>query len=204
MKRFSWSSLAHLSHRDDLSFPPDWPLAWQRRDDHGCRSLRVGRFSCMVSGLQIARPKSIPRSALQSAADARTYRGHRYFGVDFPRLVRFRTLLARPAAPMKPPSSWLLGLAACVWATLWYALVLLAFGIAPQFPPGIAMGGGILLAGTIVFLLPRWTAHPNWSDMHQFGTLFGVILVRCCWFSSGSLAVFHRIYISRSAWMSWL
>ena len=69
-----------------------------------------------------------------------------------------------------------MGLAACVWATLWYALVLLAFGIAPQFPPAAAMGGGILLAGAIVLLLPRWTAHPEWSDMHQFGTLFGLIL----------------------------
>ena len=84
--------------------------------------------------------------------------------------------LAKPATPIKPPAPWLIGLAAGVWATLWYVLVLLAFGIAPQFPPAIAVGGGILLAGLIVLLLPRWTVHPDWSDRHQFGTLFGVIL----------------------------
>ena len=88
----------------------------------------------------------------------------------------FRRALAQPATPLKPPAPSLLGAAACVWATLWYALVLLAFGIAPQFSPSIAVGAGILLSTAIVLLLPRWTTHSDWGDTHQFATIFGVML----------------------------
>ena len=88
----------------------------------------------------------------------------------------FRRLLAQSAAPLKPPSLGLIGTAACVWATLWYALVLLAFGIAPEFPPAIAVAGGVFLSAAILLLLPRWTVHPDWGDMHQFVTICGAML----------------------------
>lgn len=88
----------------------------------------------------------------------------------------FRRSLTQGAAPLRPPARWVIGAAALVWATLWYAFVLLAFGIAPQFPPAIAIGGEILLAAAVLRLLPPWTAHPDWSDTHQFATLFGAIL----------------------------
>jgi hypothetical protein len=63
-----------------------------------------------------------------------------------------------------------------VWATLWYCFVLLAFGIAPHFPPAIAVAGEIVLSAAVLLSLPRWTAHPEWSDVHRFTTIFGVIL----------------------------
>jgi threonine/homoserine efflux transporter RhtA len=88
----------------------------------------------------------------------------------------FRGSLTKPSTPLKPPPPWQIGVMACVWATLWFILVLLAFGIAPQFPPAVAMGVGILLSAAILYLLPRWTAHPDWGDGHQYATVFGVIL----------------------------
>ena len=94
----------------------------------------------------------------------------------FGALGPFRKILARPSKPLSPPAPWLLGTAAFVWATLLYVLVVLAFGIAPTFPPAIAAGGGIILAITVVLWLPRWTAHADWGDRHQFAALFGVIL----------------------------
>jgi hypothetical protein len=136
----------------------------------------LGAFLAWFSWTQIARPKVFHVPIYNPPPVHMLIAGVAILALVFFSLGPFRESLAQPAAPMRPPSPWLLGLAACIWATLWYALVLLAFGIAPQFPPAIAVGGGILLAGAIVLLLPRWTAHPDWDDMHQFGTLFGVIL----------------------------
>ncbi len=87
-----------------------------------------------------------------------------------------RGWLSEPARPMKPPAHWVMGTAACLWATLWYVLVLLAFGIAPQFPAAIAVLGGLALTGAILFFLPRWAAHPHWDDSYQYAIIFGTIL----------------------------
>jgi hypothetical protein len=38
------------------------------------------------------------------------------------------------------------------------------------------MPAGILLSVTILLLLPRWAAHADWSDTHQFATIFGAML----------------------------
>ena len=136
----------------------------------------LGALLAWFSWTQIARPKVFHVPVYHPPLTHILIAGVTIIALIFCGLGPFRELLARPAAPMKPPSPWLIGLAACVWATLWYVLVLLAFGIAPQFPPAVAMAGGLFLAGGIVFTLPRWTAHPAWNDLHQFGTLFGVIL----------------------------
>jgi hypothetical protein len=87
-----------------------------------------------------------------------------------------RRLLAQPSRPLQPPAPWLIGTAGCIWANLWYALVLLAFGVEPRFPPAVAVGGGVILTAAILLFLPRWTAHPDWTDTHQFATIFGTIL----------------------------
>jgi hypothetical protein len=94
----------------------------------------------------------------------------------FAALGPFRDRLARSAAPLKPPARALIASAAFTWATLWYGLVILAFGIAPEFPPAVAVGLGILLSGAVLLFLPRWTAHQEWTDMHQFATIFGAVL----------------------------
>jgi hypothetical protein len=136
----------------------------------------LGSFLAWFSWTQIARPKIFHVAAYNPPLTAVAIAVVVIAALIFCALGPFRDSLAKPAAPLKPPTPWLIGAAACVWATLWFVLVLLAFGIAPQFPPAVAMGIGILLSAAILYLLPRWEAHPLWSERHQYTTIFGVIL----------------------------
>jgi hypothetical protein len=88
----------------------------------------------------------------------------------------YRYSLARGSSPLEPPPPWLLGLAGGLWAVVWYGLVLLGFGIAPWFPPALAVGGGLILATLIVLLLPRWAADSGWNVSHEFSVIFGTML----------------------------
>jgi len=76
---------------------------------------------------------------------------------------------ARPPAPIP------LGLGGAIWAVLWFWLAALAFGVAPQLSgPGMfAVGSALTLA--VLLTLPRWTAHPDWTDRHAFGLVFGTL-----------------------------
>jgi ABC-type phosphate transport system permease subunit len=65
--------------------------------------------------------------------------------------------------------------AGAVWAVLWYGLVLLAFGIAPTFPPSVAVGAGLLVALGAWFFLPRWSAHSAWNQRHTYAGVTGPI-----------------------------
>jgi hypothetical protein len=79
-----------------------------------------------------------------------------------------------------------------VWAVLWYGLVLLAFGIAPWFPPSVAVGAGLLLAAGILLLVPRWAADPRWDCTHEFAVVFGTML--------GSMAAGFIGFIGAARW----
>ncbi|HEX5472366.1 MAG TPA: hypothetical protein VFW73_10790 [Lacipirellulaceae bacterium] len=136
----------------------------------------LGSFLAWYSWTHIARPKVFhlplynpPSSAIAIAAGV--------IGLlVFSAIGPMRGWFALPVRPMNPPARWVLSTAACLWATLWYILVLLAFGIAPQFPPAIAVAGGLALTQAVVYLLPRWAAHPEWDDSYQFAIIFGTIL----------------------------
>jgi hypothetical protein len=88
----------------------------------------------------------------------------------------YRKVLSRPSTPLRPPPPWLLGTAGALWAVLWYGLVLLGFGIAPWFPPAVAIVSGLILAAVILFCLPRWAADPRWGRGQEFGLIFGTML----------------------------
>ncbi len=86
-----------------------------------------------------------------------------------------RLVLARMSQPAAPPSPWLAGIAGGLWAVLWYGLVLLGFGIAPTFPPAVAVVAGVLVVAAIVLVVPRWTAHADWLDTRTFALVFGTM-----------------------------
>ena len=87
-----------------------------------------------------------------------------------------RSALACAPTPLRPPPAWLLGIAGVLWAVLWYGLVMLGFGIAPSFPPSLAVGTGLLLVACTLLVLPRWTVDSRWLPSHQFGLIFGTMI----------------------------
>jgi hypothetical protein len=88
----------------------------------------------------------------------------------------FRAALMPALAPLRTPAPWLLGVAGASWAVLWYGLALLAFGIAPAFPPTVAVAIGLLLTACILFFLPRWTIDAGWQRRHTYAVIFGTML----------------------------
>jgi hypothetical protein len=78
--------------------------------------------------------------------------------------------------PRPPLSPWLLGVGAVVAAVIWHVLVVLAFGFRPYFPLWIAMTAGLVTAAAGLILLPRYAAHPAWSDSHRMGLALGAVL----------------------------
>ncbi|MGE5814303.1 MAG: hypothetical protein ACM36C_07440 [Acidobacteriota bacterium] len=88
----------------------------------------------------------------------------------------FRLAIARPPVPRRPPAAWAVGLLGATWAVLWYAICLLAFGIAPAVPAVIPMAAGILMLVVILLLVPRWAAHADWVDRYRYAVIFGVMV----------------------------
>jgi hypothetical protein len=88
----------------------------------------------------------------------------------------FRNRLTRQPLPVSPPPAWLLGVAGGLWTILLYGVVLLAFGIAPSFPPLVAFISGCLLAGVALFLMSRWVVSADWQDKKLFSVIFGMLI----------------------------
>ncbi|MEO8454557.1 MAG: hypothetical protein ABI454_05300 [Sphingomicrobium sp.] len=80
-----------------------------------------------------------------------------------------------------PPPRWIVGLLGAVWAVLWFGLVVLAFGVDPQFPEIGAGSGGLIVIAFLLYFVPRWAAHPRWSRGHAFALIAGSL--------TGSMAV---------------
>lgn len=97
----------------------------------------------------------------------------------------------RFAASALPPSPVLLGLGGAVWSALWFGLVVLAFGIAPWVSAPAVFAAALTLMLLILLTLPRWAAHPGWTERHSFGlffgTLAGAMLVTFAGFEGGAM-----------------
>lgn len=74
------------------------------------------------------------------------------------------------------PSAWIVMVSGVLWAVSLYAIVLLAFGILPTFPPVLAIAAGLILASLALYLVPRWTANEYWNYWHTFSLIFGIML----------------------------
>jgi hypothetical protein len=84
-----------------------------------------------------------------------------------------REWFARARKPLATPPVWLLGVLGALFATYLWALVMLAFGIAPQFPSWVAMGATLFVYALALWLVPRWSAHERWTERHRFGLVVG-------------------------------
>lgn len=136
----------------------------------------LGSFLAWYSWTQIARPSVFHMPAYNPPLGAILIAAAAIGALAFLAVGPYRHALSREFAPLQPPPRWLLGTAAALWAVAWYGLVLLGFGIAPSFPPAMAIGAGLLLAAVILCLLPRWTADPRWRRGHEFWVIFGTML----------------------------
>ena len=123
----------------------------------------IGSYLAWYSWTRIARPNVFQVPIYNPPLRAVLIACVAICGLMFAALGPFRNVLARESAPWMPPPPWVLGTLGFVWAVLLYGLVLLAFGIAPSFPPSVAVSTGLLLAAGVLLFLPRWTADPRWQ-----------------------------------------
>jgi hypothetical protein len=135
----------------------------------------VGGLLAWYSWTQIARPSVFKVPLYNPPVGAVLIAAVAICTLIFLSLGPFRNQLAPRVAPLTAPAPWVIGVAGGMWAVVWYGLVLLGFGIAPSFPPAIAVAVGVVLAAGILLLLPRWSASPGWSIQHLFGVIFGTM-----------------------------
>lgn len=124
----------------------------------------LGCFLAWFSWTQIARTKVFHLPAYRPPAPAILIAVIAIGALVLAAIGPFRSAVAVRTRPRKPPPSVALGIAAALWAVLWYGLVLLAFGIDPAFSPGLAVGAGVVLTAGMLLFLPRWVGDPRWDE----------------------------------------
>ncbi len=90
-----------------------------------------------------------------------------------------RRLLAGSPKPVSPPHPVLVALAATVFSVGLFAVLLMAFGIAPAVSPAIPTAGGLVLALAALLLVPGWMAHASWGRWHDIALTYGAIISNC-------------------------
>jgi hypothetical protein len=162
----------------ELIFPDRREGVWLSRAGLVAISVlfMLGSFLAWYSWTQIARPQVFHVPAYNPPMMAVRIAIGTIAILVFAALGPPSERLAVQSRPLVPPAPWLPGLLGGLWAVLWYGLVVLAFGIAPEFPPAVAIGGGLLSVAAILALLPGWTAHPGWGLRHQFAILCGTMV----------------------------
>lgn len=165
-------------HLVELIFPSRRDDLWVNRAGLITTTLffLIGCFFAWLTWTQFARPYGFHLPVYNPPLRAVLITSAVIGGLVWLALGPYRDALSWQASPRKPPPAWLVGTAGAVWAVLWYGLVLLGFGIAPWFPPLVAVAAGLCLAATIVLVLPRWAADPGWQFGHEFAVIFGTML----------------------------
>ena len=81
----------------------------------------------------------------------------------------------QPATGRSAPDPHVVGSIAFLFGLPWSALVLQAFGFAPQVPFQAMLIAGVAWVCAVLSLFARWTSGPNWDDRHRFAVVSGGI-----------------------------
>jgi small-conductance mechanosensitive channel len=89
-------------------------------------------------------------------------------------LLILTALRTRPEVrPLRTPQPWLLGFLSAIWAVMWFALVVLAFGIAPQLSPAGVVAAALVIILLLLIFVPRWATDAGWRRGHDYAMLVG-------------------------------
>ena len=87
-----------------------------------------------------------------------------------------RRWLAGTSKPLSAPHPLVLaGLGMAVAAVI-FGIEVLAFGILPTMPVAVPLIAGIGLGLSMLILVPRWMAAPNWTRRHDVAVAYGATL----------------------------
>jgi hypothetical protein len=136
----------------------------------------VGSFLAWFSWTQIARPKVFHVPAFNPPLVMVLIAVALIGSFTYMATGPFRNKLGWTSIALNPPQPWILAIIGGLWAVLLYGIVVLAFGISPDFPPAIAIGTGLLLAAVPLYLIPRWTIDPLWNRNHVYGLICGTVI----------------------------
>ncbi|HEY7420101.1 MAG TPA: hypothetical protein VH593_33290 [Ktedonobacteraceae bacterium] len=86
-----------------------------------------------------------------------------------------------PSSPVQSntrtaPQSWLVGLVAFVSGLLWFAPLILHYGLFPTFPVAIAVVLILAWAAGTFFLIRYWSTGQNWGDAQRMTLIFGALM----------------------------
>jgi hypothetical protein len=136
----------------------------------------AGAFMAWFSWTQIARPTVFHVQAYNPPF-AMVFLAVALIGcLVFTALGSYRSKLTVMSKPLKLPQPLIVAIVGALWAVLLYGIVLLAFSVLPSFSPLIAIFIGLFLAAGALYLVPRWTANPQWQSNYTFSLIFGVML----------------------------
>ncbi len=135
----------------------------------------AGAFLAWYSWTQLARPKVFHVAGYNPPAVKIIFACLLIAFLIFISVSRISNKLLNNPEPMKIFSPAVLFIFSFLWAILLYGLATLAFGIAPSFPPVLAVLGGVILAIAPVYFLPKWLADRNWEVKHQYSIISGVM-----------------------------
>lgn len=115
------------------------------------------------------------------------------------------------SSTMNPPAPWLLGVLSAIWAVLWFGLVVLAFGIAPQVPASAAVAAALFVLLLLLICVPRWAADPRWDRGHDYALLAGGLSGSMSasfvgFIGSAPMDLWFKIVVDIAAliWLAWL
>lgn len=138
--------------------------------------LLIGSGLAWFTWTQIARIKVFHLSSYDPPFLAILIALFVFGGLIFYALGPFKSRMILKPAALKPPAPFILIFSGLLWAVLWYGFVLLGFGIAPSFPPLIAVVLGLLIVAIILYFVPRWVIHEGWQSTHVFAIIYGALL----------------------------